>query len=277
MRALAILLILLPFSLFGQNIKVMSYNIRYDNASDGPNKWELRKSELVQQIIRYRPAIFGIQEGLINQCEYIDSNMKKYKYVGVGREDGKTDGEHAAIFYDTTKIKVLYSETFWFSETPDTPSKAWGANHKRICTYGKFKLIDSGKTFYFFNVHLDHESEKSRKNSVKLLTDSINSIVPNEAPVIIVGDFNCGPNDAPIKLMKKDFSDSYRKAKIRNTKYYGTFNGFDKNFIPDNRIDYIFTKNLNILKYEHKLERRLDDYFLSDHLPIVVDLEFVSK
>ena len=40
----------------------------------------------------YDPSIFGIQEGLLNQVEWIDSTLKNYNYIGVGRDDGKGKG-----------------------------------------------------------------------------------------------------------------------------------------------------------------------------------------
>ena len=55
--------IALSFS-HGQNIKLMTYNIRYDNPNDGDNNWDNRKETLVNQILFYKPDIVGTQEGL---------------------------------------------------------------------------------------------------------------------------------------------------------------------------------------------------------------------
>ena len=46
----------------------------------------------------YDPSIFGIQEGLLNQVEWIVSTLKNYNYIGVGH-DGKLKGEFCAIYF----------------------------------------------------------------------------------------------------------------------------------------------------------------------------------
>ena len=72
---------------------IISYNIRYDNKWDKENLWTLRKDRLSQLLMDYDPSIFGIQEGLINQVEWIDSTLRNHNYIGVGRDDGKGKGE----------------------------------------------------------------------------------------------------------------------------------------------------------------------------------------
>ena len=106
---------------------ILSYNIKYDNTADKENNWSLRKKRLFNLLRDYNPSIIGIQEGLINQVKYIDSSLEKYKYIGVGRYDGKTKGEFCAIYFDTTFYEILEHSTFWLSETPDLVSVGWDA------------------------------------------------------------------------------------------------------------------------------------------------------
>lgn len=95
---LIILIQLNSYLTYGQ-ISVMTFNIRYDNPKDNLNWWEYRKSSVVQMFNFYSPEIIGIQEGLYHQLKYIKNSLPEYDYVGVGRDDGKTKGEYAAIFY----------------------------------------------------------------------------------------------------------------------------------------------------------------------------------
>ena len=81
---------------------ILSYNIKYDNAWDKENNWSLRKKRLLHLLRDYSPSIIGIQEGLLHQVKYIDSSLTKYKYIGIGRGDGRTKGEFCAIYFDTT-------------------------------------------------------------------------------------------------------------------------------------------------------------------------------
>jgi len=103
---------LLSISLHSQT-SVMTYNIRFANPGDEENSWENRKEEVVDLLQYYHPTIFGVQEGLLGQLSFIDKGMSSYTYTGVGREDGMEKGEFTAIFYDTSKVKLLDSKHYW--------------------------------------------------------------------------------------------------------------------------------------------------------------------
>jgi len=125
-------------TVFGQTTSIMTFNIRLDNPNDNQNSWNNRKNELAGLIEYYHPDIFGIEEGLSNQVDFIKRHSSNYNFIGIGREGG-TKGEYSCIYYDTTKFELLYQTTFWLSDTPDTFSVGWDAALPRICTYGKFK------------------------------------------------------------------------------------------------------------------------------------------
>ena len=46
--------------------------------------------------------------------------LPEYDGIGVGRDDGKTAGEYAPLFYRKDKYEVLDSNTFWLAENPDS-------------------------------------------------------------------------------------------------------------------------------------------------------------
>lgn len=75
--------------------------------------------------------------------------LDRYAYIGVGRDDGKEQGEYAAIFYNKERIELLENGDFWLAEQTDSPQKGWDAACIRICTWGK--LISS----FFSNVHIE--------------------------------------------------------------------------------------------------------------------------
>ena len=79
--------------------------------------------------------------------------LEKYKFIGVGRDDGEKKGEFCAIYFDTTLYEILDYSTFWLSETPDLVSVGWDASLERICTYGLFASTHSGEKFWVFNTH----------------------------------------------------------------------------------------------------------------------------
>ena len=77
------ILFILNFNLHSQQLKVMTYNLRFDNPNDGENKWDLRKDFLSQQIQFYSPDIFGTQEGKLHQLEFLQSSLTNYKYLSL--------------------------------------------------------------------------------------------------------------------------------------------------------------------------------------------------
>ena len=220
----------------------------------------------------YNPSIFGIQEGLLNQVDFIDSSLIKYDYVGVGRDDGKMEGEFCAIYFDTTRYKIRNNSTFWLSETPDVVSVGWDAALERICTYGLFENKTSGEEFWVFNTHFDHLGVIARKKSSALILKKIKEINTQSLPVILMGDFNSIPDSDPIKILKNDLIDALQISLENLEGPQGTFNGFDMMLPIDNRIDYIFTKNVKVLSYRHIDERLNNNRHISDHLPVMIEI-----
>ena len=159
--------LLLICGLMAQPLYVGTYNIRYNNPDDTTegNGWERRYPHLCDFINFEEPAIFGTQEVLADQLRDLRKGLDGYGYLGVGRDDGKEAGEYAAIFYKTNRLEVLESGNFWLSETPEKPSLGWDAACVRICTCGKFMDRTTGKVFFFFNTHMDHEGIVARRES----------------------------------------------------------------------------------------------------------------
>lgn len=252
-------------------LRVASYNLRLGVANDGDNAWSNRK-EMVKDLIIYHDFdIIGTQEGYDFQLKDV-CELDAYVYTGHGREDGKSAGEHSAIIYKKDRFKLLDSGDFWLSETPDVPGKGWDAKCcNRICSWGKFKDKKSGKEFYFFNVHFDHEGVIARIESGKLMIKKIKEIA-GKVPVICTGDFNSTPETEQIKTMQTILHDSYLISSQKPYGPVGTFSGFKITAKLENRIDYIFTDNrMKVLKYG-VLTDMLYGRFPSDHLPVVVDL-----
>ena len=249
---------------------VMSFNLRFNNPKDNENSWEYRKEEVLEMLLYYSPEIIGIQEGLENQVTYIDSVLNDYNYVGVGREDALSKGEYAAIFYKTNRLKLLESKTYWLSEKPEKISVGWDAAMERVVTFSTFKDLKNLDTLYVFNAHYDHIGKIARVESSKLILKIINERRLLKKKIIVMGDLNSEPEDEPIKILKQTLEDSYEN---KNTKTYGplgTYNGFNRDLIMLRRIDYIFTKNMNVKEYIHVDDKRKNNLFLSDHLPVLL-------
>jgi len=259
--------------IYPQSHSIMSYNIRYDNAWDVENSWKIRKNKVRQLLIQYAPSIIGIQEGLLSQVQYLDSCLTDYNYVGVGREDGKEQGEFCAIYFDTTRYSVLNHSTFWLSETPDIISIGWDAALERICTYGLFKDRKTSEEFWVFNTHFDHMGTSAREQSSGMILKMIKKINRQSLPLILMGDFNSIPDSPPINKIKTDLSDALQISLEELQGPRGTFNGFNVDMPIEKRIDYIFTEKFKVLSYIHINDRLNNNRHISDHLPVMVKIQ----
>lgn len=259
-----------------QQIKVMSYNIRLDVASDGDNRWDARKDKVAGLMSYYEADFIGSQEVQHHQLQYLLSQLTKYNYIGVGRDDGKEAGEYSCIFYNKEKFEVIQQSTFWLSQTPDSVSMGWDAAYMRVCTYGLFKIKKTGKLLWVFNTHLDNEGATARLEGIKLITERILKLNKEKNyPVILSGDFNSLPEDAPVKYAGNLLQNT---RSISKEKPYGpadTWEAFEFNKKPDGCIDYIFVskdKRWAVKKFA-TITDSYDMKYPSDHFPILATIE----
>ena len=260
-----------------QELKIISFNIRYNswNNIDGPNGWPYRKAAVAKMILEERPAAIGLQEALIDQLQYLDSNLPGYRRIGVGRDDGKEAGEFMAIYYDTAQLILDGSQTLWLSETPEVPSKGWDAACYRTATVANFFDRQSHRNFYYINTHLDHMGKTARAEGVKLIsslfTPSKSALI---VPVIVGGDMNSSILDTALLAFEyvhlRPACDMVSTALCHAI----TYNAYGKG--PGASIDHFFVRG----GIEVKQYRILDgDYgvpYISDHYPIEMVIEFYN-
>ena len=264
------LIILNIMSCTSEKITLMSYNIRYDNLHDEKNNWLKRKDEVVSIFQKYSPSFIGTQEGLKHQIEYINDLLRKYDYVGAGRDDGKTKGEFCAIYYDSSEYNLLKQSTFWLSSNPLEVSVGWDAALERICTYGYFEHKNSDKRIWVFNTHFDHVGRISREESSKLILGQISKLNGFTEPTVVMGDFNDLPNSLTIQTLNKKLDDAMKINLVDHIGPIGTFNGFNISDPIEKRIDYIFVKKMEILSHQHLDLRLRNKNHISDHLPVII-------
>ena len=255
-----------------QFMDLMTYNIKYDNPDDGQDSWDARKDRVVGQLRFYHPAVFGIQEGLNHQVNYLQQKLPGYDYVGVGRDDGKTAGEYSALFYDRSVFKRIRHNTFWLSNTPGNPSVGWDAALERICTLALLEHRASKKRLWVFNTHFDHVGEKARYRSAKLILEKIRTLNKEGFPVVLMGDLNAEPKDPPIQAISRHMDDARVVSRDPAFGPEGTYNGFDFNRPVTRRIDYIFVKGVDVLKYA-VLSDPEDLHYPSDHFPVLARIQ----
>ena len=274
--AFLLFIFLKPTTSGGNDIhSVITYNIKYDDNSNGENSWNVRKAALLELITTFSPDIIGIQEGLIHQVEFLDSEMNDYRYVGVGRDDGNRKGEYCAIFFNVKKYKLLKNSTFWLSERPNEVSIGWDAALERICTYALLETINGGNKIWVFNTHFDHVGNIAREESARLILEKIKMLNIQEEPVLVMGDFNALEKSKVIDILRQSLNDTMRDADIEHKGPIGTFNNFLNNQEIIKRIDCIFSKGFQTISHQH-IDKRLDNgNHISDHLPVFVKVKVI--
>ncbi len=259
-------------------LKVISFNMRFDNPGDAPNDWPSRMPLVETYMKNEMPDVMGVQEALYHQNEDMLKMMPGYAYIGSGRDDGKQSGEFSSVFYNTKILEILEDSQFWLSETPDVPgSIGWEAVLPRVVCWARFKHVESGKEFYFFNTHYSHVSDLARERSMEFMSEKIKEIAGDE-PVIVTGDFNITQGSELYNYMESHLKE---QNNLQNSSLIAeevippadnTVTGFRDEIRP-RVIDYIFVnEHFNVKSYAVDTYKQ-DSLFISDHWPVRVLLQ----
>jgi endonuclease/exonuclease/phosphatase family metal-dependent hydrolase len=265
-------------------VRVMSFNIRFDNPADGANAWPLRKEMAAGVIDFHRVDIAGLQEALFLQIEDLEVLLPDYAWVGVGRDDGKQAGEFSPLFYRRDRFRLLGSSTFWLSEEPDKPGlKGWDAACPRVVTRARLRDLWTGRHLTVFNTHFDHVGEKARQQSAVLVLAAVRDVPPGDG-VVLTGDFNCTSTDAAYRaLVDTDLGPGARLRDARDASErppFGpsaTFNGFRPDAGSGAPIDHIFVGPGVVVLRAGVLPGSWGGRFVSDHNPVLAEIRLAPR
>ena len=258
-----------------QQLTIGTYNLKYDNPKDTGNLW-VNRAPVIAALLRFHAFdIFGTQEGYKNQLDDIANALPQYSYYGAGRDDGKDKGEHSAIFYKKDEFKLLNKGDFWLSQTPGQPSLGWDATCcNRICSWVYLEQKKTGKKFYFFNAHYDHQGVQARKESSKLILQKIKDIA-GKSPVIFTGDLNGSQQSEWYQAVANSgvLKDTYKEVKYAYVNN-ASFNGFGHNNDSADIIDHIFTTTHFTATRWGVLTDTYHGKYPSDHFPVLAEVNF---
>lgn len=272
-------------------VRVLTFNIRYGSANDGPDRWEFRAPRVIETMRELAADIAGLQEAEAFQIQELLVALPQFAAVGVARDDGRTRGEACPILYDRTRFTVAATGTFWLSDTPNKPgSISWDNVCTRVCTWARFIDLKSGRGLYVYNLHYDHVGQQSRENASKQVRAHFFQQTTQESandPLIVLGDLNAPEDNAAIRSLKGEQSSEANDDKLQLRDTYrvfhpntpaGTFTGFQ----PDNdggtrKIDYILIGPGLMTKAADIDRRKIDGRYPSDHFPVWADLMWRSN
>jgi endonuclease/exonuclease/phosphatase family metal-dependent hydrolase len=249
---------------------IATYNLRFAG-SEAPNAWPDRRPVVKALLDRYQPDLIGTQEGLHQQLKDIAADQPDYDWIGVGR-DGGSRGEFMAIFYRRARFEPLEYDHFWLSDTPEViASSTWGNNVRRMVTWARFRDRVTGREFYFWNTHLDHEVQVAREKAAELIRQRIGRL-PADVPLFLVGDFNAiAVANRAYDILTKEagLTDTWFAARERRNEDANSFTGFDPLRREGERIDWILARGAIDVRATEVVTFRQGDQWPSDHLPVV--------
>ncbi|KAK0727411.1 Endonuclease/exonuclease/phosphatase [Lasiosphaeria miniovina] len=278
--------------------RIVTLNVRYATKSPVPGEepWSVRAPKLCAQfafIASGHTSVFlCLQEVLYSQLIDIQSYLgPSWSHIGQGRDDGRLAGEFSPIFFRADTWDCVRNQTFWLSPTTDVPSRGWDAALNRIVTTGSFRNKETGTAVAIMSTHLDHQGQIAREESARLLLTLARDWTDNRgdgrsrAPLFLGGDFNSTPSGkayTALTLPGSGMSDI--SELVPQSLKYGnpdiTYTSFGESWERPRKIDFLFVQERLNLKFVAFgiLSNKFDDgVYLSDHRPVVADLEIPIK
>ena len=262
-------------------IKVMSFNLRYDKPDPGENAWTVRKESVAALIAHHAPDIIGTQEGKAHQLLDLHRLLPDYQSVGSDRTGAGT-GEHCAIFYRTQRLRCLDTSDFALSETPEIPgsiSSDWGNPLPRMTSWAVFtSAMGKEQKITVFNTHLDYRSARARELGAILIRDRLSRVDLTDSYLFLTGDFNADPGTAPRDALKHplpngvNLHDALTGIELQHQQSFHDFTG--KAFAAVDTIYYDSRVSLRNVKVDTLAWKGI---WPSDHCPVVGDFVFTPE
>jgi endonuclease/exonuclease/phosphatase family metal-dependent hydrolase len=259
-------------------LRVMSFNVRYGTAPDGPDHWDKRKPLFFDTIRAYGPDLLGMQEVIAAQADQLQRDLPGYAFIGTGRDDGKRRGEYSPLMFRKDRFELIESGQYWLSETPDVvASKGWDAALPRIVTWAKLKDRLSGRPLLWINTHWDHVGNKARVESAKLMRHRVEQKREPGVPVVVTGDFNSDEDSAQYRTLVSDegglkLTDAYREVHPQRQADEASFHAF-KGKREGLRIDWVLHSPELVARGAAIDHASKDGRYPSDHFPVTAELE----
>lgn len=256
-------------------LRVMSFNLRFASPQP-PHAWPERRPIMQHVIEQTAPDVIGTQEGLYAQLRDLAADLPAYEWIGLGREGGSR-GEFMAVFYRRERFEPVAFDHFWLSDTPAVISSiTWGHTYRRMVTWVRLRERASGREFYFWNTHFDHEVETARQKAAVLIRNRLAQLDAS-VPLLLVGDFNCAAaNSAAYDTLTHEahLTDTWLAAKERVNEGLNTFHDYEPPRHDGVRIDWILARPPVAVSHAEIVTYRENGQTPSDHFPVLADVQF---
>ncbi len=254
-------------------MRVMTFNLRFENDQDGENAWNYRRDLVVKLIETYNPAILGTQEGRVAPLLYLDEHLTDYEIHTPSRVFDDTC-QYPTLFFHKDIFRIKEGREFWLSKTPEVHrSKNWDSAFPRMVSTALVEHLPSKQAFSVGVTHLDHMGEKARVKQAELIARWVRE---RTTPVILMGDFNDDPGSKAHKALvnvETGLSDAWEvlgHSEGKESYTHHAFTGIPKK----SRIDWILTTTPPHVTDARILHDDFDGRYASDHFPYYVDLSW---
>ncbi|MBW1740819.1 MAG: endonuclease/exonuclease/phosphatase family protein [Deltaproteobacteria bacterium] len=244
-----------------KRISVLSLNLRFGLADDGPNAWDYRKESVVKLFKGQSPDLIATQEANHFQIDFLAENLSEYRYIG-RRHPAPKFWQDNILFYRKT-IVCQEDVHFFLSQTPHIPSRSFESRYPRQATLGLFHL--NGEPLICIDTHFDFEAP-AQMGAARVIKDHLSSY-GDEIPTILMGDFNATPESLCYQwltgktLNGLDFNETFKKP------YPSTFHCFTGE-PTGGYIDWILYRKPLGLSACEVLQGPIDGIYPSDHFPV---------
>ena len=250
-------------------LSVLSLNLRFGLADDGPNAWEHRKESVVKLFRKHSPDLIATQEANDFQVDFLAQNLSEYWYIG-RRHPSPKFWQDNILFYRKT-IVCKDDLHLFLSETPHVPSRSFGSRFPRQATLGLFHVND--QPLICINTHFDFENQ-AQMGAARLIKEQLASY-DNDIPTILMGDFNATPESLCYRWLTGDDVDEERGLNFSETfkmPYPSTLHRFTGK-PAGGHIDWILYRGPIRLRGCDAVQEPVDGIYPSDHFPVTAIFE----
>ena len=253
-------------------MRIMTFNIRFENQEDVDNLWEDRRKLICEVILRYEPDILGTQEGKWHQLLYLQENLPDFIFSAPNRVVDDTC-QYPTIFYREKQFTVTEGGDRWLSKTPAVHrSKDWDSAFPRMMSHGLFHDRATGRDFLVVVTHLDHLGIEARTRQAHIIASFLEA---QQVPIIVMGDFNDSPESTVHQILvgcDAGLQDTWQVLENAEGDESMTHHGFSGT-PQKTRMDWILTSNhfrVNNVQITRDHQR---GRYPSDHFPYVADVD----
>jgi endonuclease/exonuclease/phosphatase family metal-dependent hydrolase len=240
------------------DLKVMSLNLRFGLADDGPNSWPLRSVAYSDLLDRHPCDFYAFQEANDFQISFLENLLRDHRCIGQ-RRPAPDYWQNNVIFHHKS-WRCLDHHHFFLSDTPEVVSQFSGSRWPRQCTVGTF--IRKNRKLTVVNTHFDFKAEVQQR-SARLICRRLERLAP-AWPIVLMGDLNAGEKSSCLAVFAT-YGDGFRSA--LQSPETGTHHGFSGRPRGE-AIDWILYHGAIRVKEARVVTGKYCGFFPSDHFPL---------